>query len=332
MNKNILIISNDRLFIEKNKISSDYNDTINIIEGLSKKNKLSFFCRKASKLNNYFVKLKNKKISKLALFDLSKVQKYKIFMISITPFNFLILILLKIFNKKISGFVYLRSDGYSEYYYKYGFFGYISYMLMFKIVTSSLKIISVSKNIINLKKKIILVNPSEIDKKWFLKRKKPNIDIPRLLYLGRYKKEKGVFSLLKIASSFSFKFRLGLVGTKKKIHSKNDKIQFCREKNSVDRIINTYDACNIFILPSFTEGAPKVIIESLVRLRPVIVFDEIKHVKKNFKGVFICKRNAKDLKKKIFYILKNYNKIFYEMKINKILTKKNFKDELNKII
>jgi hypothetical protein len=37
MNKNILIISNDRLFIEKNKISSDYNDTINIIEGLSKK-------------------------------------------------------------------------------------------------------------------------------------------------------------------------------------------------------------------------------------------------------------------------------------------------------
>lgn len=43
-----------------------------------------------------------------------------------------------------------------------------------------------------------------------------------------------------------------------------------------------------------------MIIESLVRLRPVIVFDEIKHVKKNFKGVFICKRNAKDLKKKFF--------------------------------
>ena len=45
MNKNILIISNDKLFIKNNKISSDNNDTINIIEGLAEKNHLSFFCR-----------------------------------------------------------------------------------------------------------------------------------------------------------------------------------------------------------------------------------------------------------------------------------------------
>ena len=32
MNKNILIISNDKLFIEKNIISSDYIDTVNIVE------------------------------------------------------------------------------------------------------------------------------------------------------------------------------------------------------------------------------------------------------------------------------------------------------------
>ena len=36
----------------------------------------------------------------------------------------------------------------------------------------------------------------------------------------------------------------------------------------------------IYLYSSFTEGAPKVILESLARLRPVIVFDEIKHVKK----------------------------------------------------
>ncbi len=333
MNKNILIISNDKLFIEKNIISSDYNDTVNIVESLARKNQLSFFCRTTNKINNYFVKLKkNKKIFKLTLFDLNKADNYKIFMISITPFNFLILILLKIFNKKISGFVYLRSDGYKEYYYKYSFFGYFIYNLMFKVTTSFLKIISVSKNLSGLKKNYILVNPSEIDNKWLLKRKKTNIDIPKLLYLGRYKKEKGVFSLTKIVNAFSFKYRLNIIGVKTKTHSVNKKIKFLRELNSVEKIINAYDECNIFILPSFTEGAPKVILESLARLRPIIVFDEIKHVKKNFKGVFICKRNTQDLKKKIFYILKNYNRIIFEIKKNNIFTKKDFQNKLNKII
>ena len=71
-------------------------------------------------------------------------------------------------------------------------------------------------------------------------------------------------------------------------------------------------------MPSFTEGSPKVILESLSRLRPVIVFREIKHVKSKFKGVFITNRNTKDLKKTIIYILKNYKKIQLEMKNNKI--------------
>ena len=37
MKNNLLIISNDVLNINKNVVSSDYNDTINIIESLSKK-------------------------------------------------------------------------------------------------------------------------------------------------------------------------------------------------------------------------------------------------------------------------------------------------------
>ena len=107
--------------------------------------------------------------------------------------------------------------------------------------------------------------------------------------MGRYKKEKGVFSLTKIVNAFSFKYRLNIIGVKTKTHSVNKKIKFLRELNSVEKIINAYDECNIFILPSFTEGAPKVILESLARLRPIIVFDEIKHVKKNFKGFLFVK-------------------------------------------
>ena len=37
MNKKILILSNDKIFIDNDKISTDNNDTINIIEGLAKK-------------------------------------------------------------------------------------------------------------------------------------------------------------------------------------------------------------------------------------------------------------------------------------------------------
>jgi|TARA_B110000444_G_scaffold254186_1_gene286260 glycosyltransferase involved in cell wall biosynthesis len=45
------------------------------------------------------------------------------------------------------------------------------------------------------------------------------------------------------------------------------------------KIISFYDKCNIFVLLSYTEGAPKVIFESLAQHRPIIVFEEIKHVK-----------------------------------------------------
>ena len=54
-----MILSNDKIFIDNDKISTDNNDTINIIEGLAKKNHLSFVCKNAKKIGN-FVTIKNK--------------------------------------------------------------------------------------------------------------------------------------------------------------------------------------------------------------------------------------------------------------------------------
>ena len=51
-----LIISNDKLNIQGDKISSDYNDTINIIESLAKKNHLNFLCRFENKFKNFISK------------------------------------------------------------------------------------------------------------------------------------------------------------------------------------------------------------------------------------------------------------------------------------
>jgi glycosyltransferase involved in cell wall biosynthesis len=333
MNKKILVLSNDKIFIDNDKISTDNNDTINIIEGLAKKNHLSFFCKSAKKIRN-FVTIKNKyrKFKKKNFFNFKdNFNNYKILMISITPFNLFALIFIKIFNRKIKGYVYLRSDGHKEYFYKYGLMGQFFYDLMFKIVTNLLKIIAVSRHLSGLKKNYTLIKPSEIENKWFLKRKKAELYKPKLLYIGRYKKEKGVFSLINIFDSINFNFELNIVGLKKKITLPNDKVKLFNEVNSTKKIISFYDKCNIFVLPSYTEGAPKVIFESLARHRPIIVFEEIKHVKENFRGIFVCKRQTKDFTDKVRYIIKNYKYIIKEIKKNKIHTRKQFQNELSEI-
>ena len=93
-------------------------------------------------------------------------------------------------------------------------------------------------------------------------------------------------------------------------------------------MINLYDSSRIFILPSYTEGFPKVISESLARLKPIIIFEEIKHILDNRNGIFICKRNKRNIDKTINYIFKNYKKIQREISKNNFYTKDNFKKEL----
>ena len=101
-------------------------------------------------------------------------------------------------------------------------------------------------------------------------------------------------------------------------------MKYFKELNSTKKIINCYDSSNIFVLPSYTEGAPKVILESLIRYRPVIVFEDIKHVKKDFNGIFVCKRNSKSFIKKINCILKIMVKFLMKLKKIKFLLKNIF--------
>ena len=75
-----------------------------------------------------------------------------------------------------------------------------------------------------------------------------------------------------------------------------------------------------------------VLLEALARMRPVIIFDEIKHVIGNKKGIFVSERNVDSLSKVIEYIKNNRNKIYEEMKQNKLPTKENFLIEFNNLI
>ena len=166
--KNLLVISNDKLFFSKKKISSKFNDTLNILSALQKKFNVFLISRKSHVTENFI--LEKKKIYKFNLknFLLLKKKKTQVLIISVTPFNILFYLLINLFYKKINGFIYLRSDGYKEYKIKFGIFGSIFFSVMMKIVEKNLKVISVNKYIKTTKINY-LITPSELDRKWFQK-------------------------------------------------------------------------------------------------------------------------------------------------------------------
>ena len=331
--KKLIIISNDKINFTEKGVSSNSNDTINIIESLSKKNYLFFLSRSIKNPQIHKLKLKKKILLKVSNIKSLNLNKDKIFMISITPYNFLIFIIINFFFKQVKGYVILRSDGFKEYYLKYGLIGKKIYNFFFKIILKKLKPIVVSKKLSNISTfKPIEIYPSEIIDTWKKNLKNPNISKAKLLYLGRIKKEKGIFSLLGLVKNLSIDYNLNIVGDGDKISTADKRIRIFKQISNLDRIINFYDKNNIFILPSYTEGSPKVILESLSRLRPVIVFNEILHVKKKMKGIFVINRNIKDLQKMIIYILDNYKLIQSEMKKNIIPTKKKFQTDLVNIV
>ena len=75
-----------------------------------------------------------------------------------------------------------------------------------------------------------------------------------------------------------------------------------------------------------------VLLESLSRYRPVIIFPEIKHIIGEKKGIFVSERNYPSLVEKIHFIKKNIDKIQEDMKNNILPTNEEFILGLKKII
>ena len=203
---------------------------------------------------------------------------------------------------------------------------------MFTIVTSKSKIITCQERLVKKKGNYHLVFPSELKEEWLTNIKVPLINKPKLLYVGRVKIEKGIFSLIKILDKLNNDISLSIAGNDetKKINNKN--INLLGFQKDLSSLIKVYDDHNITILPSFTEAHPKVIDESLARIRPIIIFEEIEHVIQDKYGVFVAKRDAQSLLKTIEFIMKNYNNIQEKIKLNKLPTKKIFISEFTKIL
>ena len=96
--------------------------------------------------------------------------------------------------------------------------------------------------------------------------------------------------------------------------------------------METYDDHNILILPSYTEGQPYVVDESLARRRPVLIFEDIKQIIKGRKGIFISERNIESLSKTLNFIMQNYYKIQEEIEQNNFPLEEDMFKQISKVI
>jgi len=336
MKKKLFIFSNESIFFQDEKFFCDNLDLKSSPEGLNKKFEVNLFGRKSSKKRAHEIKLKKIKIFSNIFSYLSevvkstKIENTKYLVISISPYTFLISIFLRVYGK--TPIVYLRSDGYGEYKAILGGLGKLIYHLMFSFISLISNLISCRKYILREKKGQVIY-PSQLDSVWFKKPKIQEIKSFKLLYVGRIRVEKGIFSLATLIKN-KRDISLTIVGAEKntsyKINQSNINIQLTQSNKA--RLIKYYDDHNIFILPSFTEGHPMVLLEALARRRPVIIFEDINHVIGDKKGIFVAKRNFLNFFGVLNHIKKNYKKIQKDMMKNKLPTNKEFIEEFVKAI
>tara|TARA_B100000497_G_C7418112_1_gene262718 strand:- start:18 stop:641 length:624 start_codon:yes stop_codon:yes gene_type:complete len=203
---------------------------------------------------------------------------------------------------------------------------------MFNVSCSISNLISCREYILKGKKGKI-ISPSQLDSVWLRQPRITDIKNFKLLYVGRFKIEKGIFSLLNLIKNKK-DISLTIVGAENSNlqNFNQSNVRIHQTQSSKVKLIKYYDDHNIFVLPSYTEGHPMVLLEALARRRPVVVFEDIKHVIGDKKGIFVSKRNFINFFGTLNNIKKNYKKIQKEMKKNKLPTNKEFIDKFIKYI
>ena len=143
---------------------------------------------------------------------------------------------------------------------------------------------------------------------------------------------KKAYFLLNILKKIEYDLSLSIAGKDEDNKIKNSNVNLLGFKKDANSLIDAYDNHNITILPSYTEAHPKVVDESLARIRPVIIFEEINHIIQNRHGIFVSKRNSDSLEKTLKYIMENYKHIQEKIKKNNLPKKDNFISDLTKIL
>ena len=332
---NLFIISNESIFKRFENYYCDNIDLKVIPEELNKFFNTTLIGRNSKNPRSKIINLKKINLFKKNFFSLTQLFKIIIsrnntyLVISISPFTFFFIILLKLFRKKY--FIYLRSDGYQEYKSIAGRLGVLIYHFMFTIASKNAHMISCRKHLLKSNRGIV-ISPSQLSQIWFVDKKKIDPKDIKLLYVGRLRVEKGIFSLIEIIKNSEFNLTILTSELNCQLSNNFKNIKLISHENYNDTIIKFYDQHTIFILPSYTEAHPQVLDEALARERPVIIFKDIEHVIRDRKGIFVCDRNLRSLTETINYITNNYEIILESLRKNKLPTKIDFLNDLKKIL
>ena len=342
--ENLVVLNNEKVSSENGKFfSRNYNFKI-LPEGLNKYFDVEYIVRKSNVKEEHELKLDKVKcasnIIQFIYFLISTFKKKntKYYIITITPYTFLAFLFLFLFKKKI--FVYLISSGYEEWKFILGSWSVWIYHVMYSIVTSKSTVIALHERLYQ-KVDGHIIESSTLNKEWLQNLKKPNLDKIRFLNVSRVNPEKGIFEFLEMFNQLKINAEISIVGKINNLTLKN-RFQSIIQKNSNilfpgyisnrESLMEAYDSHNILILPSYTEGQPYVVDESLARRRPVLIFEDIKHIIKGRKGIFVAERNIASVNKAIRYIMQNYFDIQKEIGQNKFPLEEDMFKQISKVI
>ena len=334
MNKeNLVIINNEKVFAEDDSFHCDNLDLKIVPEELNKHFNVQYIVRRSKKKGGQKINLSNIKIASnifsfIVFIYKTLKTKSKYLIISITPYTFLACIFLFIFRRKV--FLYLWSDGHEEWEHILGKWSVWIFHLMYLICISKSEIIVCNERL--SKKKAHLISISRLDDSWFKNQRKPSLDKVKFLYVGRISPEKGIFDFINFFQKLVIESSLSIAGNHKNYSPPNNTIKLLGYISKPKDLMDAYDDHNITILPSYTEGYPYVIDESLSRRRPVIIFEEISFVLNNKKGIFISKRDQKSFEETVNFIVKNYEKIQQDIAENELPTKDSMIRQISNII
>jgi len=345
MVNNELIVLNNEKVSKKGNVYYSRNYNLKILpEGLNDFLNVKYIARKSNVEENHRMNFTNIKISSnifqfiYFVFSTFKNKNAKYFIITISPYTFIAFIFLFIFRKKI--YLYLISSGYEEWRYILGSWSVWIYHLMYKIMTSNSIVITLHDKLIKQNGGYV-INSSSLDDSWLRNIKDAKLDKIKFLYVGRINPEKGIYEFLKMFKKIEFDAEITIIGKAKNLilHKKlneliknNSRIKFQGVVSNRKKLIEIYDEHNIFILPSFTEGQPCVVDESLARKRPVLIFENIGHIIRDRKGIFVSQRNLDSFTEITKYIMQNYKKIQSEIEKNKLTLEKDMFNDIAAIV
>tara|TARA_B100000242_G_scaffold288938_1_gene257892 strand:- start:910 stop:1920 length:1011 start_codon:yes stop_codon:yes gene_type:complete len=330
--RDLVIVNNEKIYNGEDGFYCKNLDLKFLPEELSAQFKVNFIARQSRVKGGQKTKLLNINIASNILSFLifiykSFKKKPKFLVISITPYTFFACIFLYIFRKKI--YLYLRSDGYEEWKHILGGWSLWIFHLMFVICNFVSEVIVCNKRI---SKKGHLISISRLNSTWFQNTKNAPLEKVKLLYVGRLSPEKGIYNFIKMFDKLDNNEELSIVGYSNNASFSNTRIKLLGYCSDEDLLKKIYDSHNITILPSYTEGYPYVIDESLSRKRPVIIFKEISYVINGKKGIFVSERDLDSLNRTIKLIIKNYSDIQKEISENKLPTKNDMIKQITNII